>query len=470
MDAPSAGAVHYHFRSRSAQIVLAWQANVVSGAEQGWMQHEETKKVRAIPGKTIAEKIFSAHSGTDVRAGDIVVADVDFVMGQDGTTPLAIKALESMGVEKVFDPNKIAVVMDHSSPSPNEGVSSLHAMMRAFAKRTGVIKYDVGCGVCHQLIPENGHVVPGDLMVGCDSHTCTYGALNVFSTGVGSTDGAAAMASGKLWFKVPETMKVTFTGRLQPGVFSKDLALALAGKIGADGATYMALEFHGPAIDALSIEARMTISNMAIEVGAKAGLMRADSKTLEWFEGRGEKTPAPVDPDADARYADEVAIDASALGPQVAKPHAVDNVSPVDEVAGTPVAQGFIGTCTNGRLEDLRIAAEVLRGRRVHPDVRLIVAPASRRIFLDAMEAGYVRDLIEAGAVFVTPGCGPCVGTHNGVPSDGENVISTANRNFKGRMGNSKAFIYLASPATVAASAIEGVITDPRVYLQGGEA
>lgn len=420
-------------------------------------------------GKTIAEKIFSAHSGTDAHAGDIVVADVDFVMGQDGTTPLAIRALENMGVEKVFDPAKVAVVMDHSSPSPIEGVSALHTLMREFGKKTGAKVYDVGCGVCHQLIPENGHVVPGDLMVGCDSHTCTYGAVNVFSTGVGSTDGAAAMASGKLWFKVPETMKVTYDGQLQPGVFSKDLILALAGQIGVDGATYMALEFHGPVIDALSVDARMTISNMAIEVGAKAGLMKADATTLAWYEGRGDRVPKPVDPDADALYAEEVVFDASAIGPMVARPHAVGNVSPIEEVAGTPIAQGFIGTCTNGRLEDLKIAADILRGRKVHPDVRLIVAPASRQILLDAIAAGYIQDLVEAGAVLVAPGCGPCVGTHNGVPSDGENVISTANRNFKGRMGNSNAFIYLGSPATVAASVIEGVITDPRKYFTGGE-
>jgi len=264
-------------------------------------------------------------------------------------------------------------------------------------------------------------------------------------------------------------MKVTYTGELQPGVFSKDLTLALAGRIGADGATYMALEFHGPVIDELSVDARMTISNMAIEVGAKAGLMKADEKTLAWYEGRGDRAPVPVDPDADAVYAQEIVLDASAIGPQVAKPHAVDNVSPIEEVAGTPIAQGFIGTCTNGRLEDLKIAANILRGRKVHPDVRLIVAPASKQILLDAMEAGYIRDLVEAGAALVTPGCGPCVGTHNGVPSDGENVISTANRNFKGRMGNSNAFIYLGSPATVAASVIEGVITDPRKYFKGGE-
>ncbi len=418
-----------------------------------------------ISGKTIAEKIFSAHSGTDAREGDIVIADVDFVMGQDGTSPLAIRALENMGVDEVFDPAKVALVMDHSSPSPIEGVSALHTMMREFGKKTGCTVYDVGEGVCHQLIPEHGHVVPGDLMVGCDSHTCTYGAVNVFSTGVGSTDGAAAMAGGKLWFKVPETMRVTYTGELQPGVYSKDLILALAGKIGADGATYMALEFDGPVIDELSVEARMTISNMAIEVGAKAGLMASDRKTLAWFEGRGSKTPAPVSPDADALYAHEITFDASAIGPQIARPHAVDNVAPVEDVEGTPIAQGFLGTCTNGRLEDLHIAAAILKDRHVHPDVRFIVAPASKQIYLDAMNDGTIQTLVEAGAAVVTPGCGPCVGTHNGVPSDGENVISTANRNFKGRMGNSNAFIYLGSPATVAASVIEGKITDPRKYM-----
>ena len=409
-------------------------------------------------GKTIAEKIFSTHSGTDAYAGDIVIADVDFVMGQDGTSPLAIRALEDMGVTTVFDPDKVALVMDHSSPSPIEGVSALHSVMRQFGKKTGCHIYDIGCGVCHQLIPEQGHVVCGDLVVGCDSHTCTYGALNVFSTGVGSTDGAAAMASGKLWFKVPETIKVVFTGTLQPGVYSKDLILFLAGMLGADGATYKALEFSGSVIDAMSVEARMTISNMAIEVGAKAGLMAADEKTLAYFASRSARTPQPQSPDEDALYERIIEIDVSTIPPYVAKPHAVDNTCPVSEVAGTPIAQGVIGTCTNGRLEDLSIVAGILKGKHIHPDVRLIVAPASRQIMLDAIAAGYIQTLIEAGACVVTPGCGPCVGTHNGVPSDGENVISTANRNFKGRMGNSNAFIYLASPATVARSVLAGEI------------
>ncbi len=418
-----------------------------------------------IPGKTIAEKILSAHSGTDARAGDIVVAEVDFVMGQDGTSPLAIKALEGMGVDRVFDPAKVALVIDHSAPSPLEGVSALHTIMRDFGRRTGAKVYDVGCGVCHQLIPEQGHVVPGDLMVGCDSHTCTYGALNVFSTGVGSTDGAAAMAAGKLWFRVPETMRFTLNGVLPKGVLSKDVILHIAGMIGADGATYMALEFDGPVIEAMSVSSRMTISNMAIEVGAKAGLMRADDKTLTWYEGRGTRKPAPVDPDADAVYSAHHTLDLSDLTPQVARPHSVDSASPISDVEGTPIAQGFLGTCTNGRLEDLEVAAAILKGRKVDPGVRFIVAPASRQVYLDAIAAGFISTLVEAGAAVVTPGCGPCVGTHNGVPSDGENVISTANRNFKGRMGNSNAFVYLGSPATVAASVIEGAIADPRKYL-----
>ncbi|MDR2108129.1 MAG: 3-isopropylmalate dehydratase large subunit [Coriobacteriales bacterium] len=433
--------------------------------------------MRSIAGKTISEKIFSAHCGADARAGDIVIADIDFVFSQDGTSALAIDAIASMGAEQVFDPEKVAMVMDHSCPSPLEGVSAIHAKMRAFGKQTGIRVYDWGCGVCHQLLPESGRIVCGDLVVGCDSHTCTYGALNVFSTGIGSTDGAAAMVAGKLWFRVPETIHVVLfggdgDGTLPRGVFSKDLILYLAGLIGVDGATYQALEFSGPVIDRLSVDARMTISNMAIEVGAKAGLMQADEKTLAFFEQRAARNgeplarePRAVTSDSDAAYAQVIKIDCDTIEPQIAKPHAVGNVVAVGELAGLPVAEGYIGTCTNGRLEDLAIAAAVLQGHRVHPDSRLVVAPASRDIYLDAIDAGYIQTLVAAGASVVTPGCGPCVGTHNGVPADGENVISTANRNFKGRMGNSNALIYLGSPATVAASMIEGRITDPRQYL-----
>lgn len=417
-------------------------------------------------GKTIAEKILSKKSGMDVQANDIVVANLDFVMGQDGTSPLAIQAFEEMGGRQVFDPQRVAMVIDHSSPSPLEGVSALHKKMRDFTDRHQFKLYDIGEGVCHQLVPEQGHVAPGSLVIGADSHTCTYGALNVFATGVGSTDLAAAIISGKLWFKVPETFKFVLNGQLPPGVFSKDLILHLIGDVTADGATYLAAEYVGEAIKALSVEARFTISNMAIEMGAKVGLMEADHKTEAWIKEHSSLPYTPVVADPDAVYAQVKEYDVSGLEPQVAKPHTVDNVSPIGEVAGTEVQQCVIGTCTNGRLEDLRIAASILAGKKVHPRTRLIVAPSSRRVFLDAIKEGIISTLVESGAAVVTPGCGPCVGTHNGVPSDGENVIATSNRNFKGRMGNNKAFIYLGSPATVAASAIAGQICDPREYLR----
>jgi 3-isopropylmalate/(R)-2-methylmalate dehydratase large subunit len=420
-------------------------------------------------GKTIAEKILSNHSGRDAKAGDIVIADLDFLIGQDGTSGVAIDSFRKMsaggGARKVFDPQKIAIIIDHSSPSPNEGVSAIHKKIREFAKEQGITLYDIGCGVCHQLTPEQGHVVPGDLVIGADSHTCTYGALNVFSTGIGSTDLAAGMISGKLWFKVPETMKVVYQGKMPKGVYSKDLVLNLIGRIGADGATYLALEIAGRAIDEMSVDARFTISNMAIECGAKAGLMNADAKVLEWVKQHGRKQPHPQGADKDAVYKQVVEIDVTKLEPQIAKPHQVDNTCGVSEVAGTPVQQGLIGTCTNGRLEDFQIAAKILKGKKVKEGTRLIVAPSSKEILMAMIEDGTYQALIESGAVAVTPGCGPCVGTHNGVPSDGENVISTANRNFLGRMGNRNAFIYLGSPATVAASMIEGQIADPRKYL-----
>ena len=408
---------------------------------------------------------MSSHSGKDVYAGDITIADVDLIMGQDGTSPLAIRAFYDMNGEKVFDPEKIFMVIDHSAPSPNEGVSALHKLMREFAKKTGIKLYDIGEGVCHQLMPESGRVGPGKLVIGADSHTCTYGALNAFSTGVGSTDLAAAMISGKLWFKVPETIKIICSGRLPKGVYSKDLILYLIGDMTADGATYKSVEFVGEAISDLSIDARMTITNMAIEMGAKAGIMEADDKTFEWLKKYTSCTWNPVSADKDAKYIDVREYDVSNLEPQIAKPHRVDNVVGISEIEGLTIHQAVIGTCTNGRLKDLEIAASILKGRKIHHDVRFIVAPASKRIYIEAMNKGIIQTLVESGAAVVTPGCGPCVGTHNGVPSDGENVISTANRNFKGRMGNSNANIYLASPATVAASAVAGKITDPREFL-----
>lgn len=416
-------------------------------------------------GKTIAEKIFSSHSGRDVQAGDIVICNLDFAMAQDGTAPLAIKAFDKMGKREVFGGKKLAFFIDHNAPSPNKEVSSLHSLMRDFAKKQGIRLYDAGEGVCHQLVVEQGWVAAGDLVVGADSHTCTYGALNLFSTGVGSTDLAAVMASGKLWFRVPQSIKVSFEGELSTGVYAKDIALYLAGKIGARGAVYESIEFGGEVVQNLSVEARFTICNMAVEMGAKAGLIQGDEKTKKWLSEHSKKNFRFVEPDKDAQYKKVLEYEVSRLVPQVARPHTVDNVVSVEEVEGISIQQAFLGTCTNGRLEDLKIAASILKNRSIHPEVRFIVAPASRKIYLEAIKEGILKTLIEAGAVLVTPGCGCCVGTHNGVPSKGENVISTANRNFKGRMGNPDAFIYLASPATVAASAVEGKIANPRRYL-----
>ncbi|RAO98614.1 3-isopropylmalate dehydratase [Petrotoga sp. 9PW.55.5.1] len=415
--------------------------------------------------KTISEKIFSDHLGREVVAGEIVIVGIDFMMGQDGTSPLAIKTFQEIGAEKVFDPEKIALVIDHNAPSPSEKVSALHKMMRDFTNKNQANFYDIGEGICHQLIPEKGHALPGQIVIGADSHTCTYGAINCFSTGVGSTDLAIAMASGKLWFKVPESIKIVLEGNLPEGVYSKDIALYIINNITANGATYKAVEFEGPVIDNLSVEARFTISNMAVEMGAKVGLMKADEKVKEWVKLRTDKAFKTYEADEKANYEKIYKFDISNLEPQIAKPHTVDNVSPISEVEGTPIQQGLLGTCTNGRIEDLRVAAKILKGKKIKSGVRLIVAPASRDTLIKAMDEGVIKTLIQAGATVVAPGCGPCVGTHNGVPSDGENVISTANRNFKGRMGNNKAFIYLGSPATVAASCLEGKITDPRKYI-----
>ena len=415
-------------------------------------------------GKTIAENILSNHCGLDVRAGDIAICDVDFCFGQDGTSSIIIDSFKKLGVNKVFDKEKFRMVIDHSAPSPNIGVSEIHKKMREFARDFDLGLYDIGCGVCHQIIPQHGHVTCGDLVLGADSHTCTYGAINVFSTGVGSTDLAITLACGKNWFRVPETIKVIVKGRLPAGVYSKDIILRIIKDIGANGATYKSIEFYGEAISALSVDARLTISNMAVEMGAKAGLMEADNNVLKWVAGRSKREPRPVRAGLGARYAAVKQYDISNLSPQVAKPHTVDNVSNVEELVSTKIDQAYLGTCTNGRLGDLEIAAKILKRNKVHPDVKFVIAPASREIFIEASKKGLIDIFIESGCVVVGPGCGPCVGTHNGVLADEEVAISTANRNFKGRMGNPNSFIYLASPATVAASAIKGKIADPREY------
>lgn len=417
-------------------------------------------------GKTISEKILSKHAGRDVKAGELAVCEVDFCFGQDGTSALVIDSFKELKDKKIADKSRFSMVIDHSAPSPNEKISAIHNKMRNFVKETGVGIYDVGCGVCHQVIPENGHVVCGDLVVGADSHTCTYGALNAFSTGMGSTDVSIILASGKTWFKVPETIKIMVDGELPKGVYSKDLILHIIGDVKAKGCTYKTIEFCGETIRNLSMDGRFTISNMAIEMGAKAGIMDADEKTLEWLKAHSSKTPEPVRSDDAAVYSEVRVYDASKIQPMVSKPHTVDNTALVEEVEGSVINQGYIGTCTNGRLEDLRFAAGILKGKNVHPNVRLLVAPCSRKIYLEALKEGIISTLINSGACILTPGCGPCVGTHQGIPADNEVVISTANRNFKGRMGNPKASIYLASPSTVAASVIEGKITDPRRFLK----
>ncbi|MDP2912497.1 MAG: aconitase/3-isopropylmalate dehydratase large subunit family protein, partial [Candidatus Omnitrophota bacterium] len=335
-------------------------------------------------GKTIAEKILSDHSGRDLKVGDIAVCDVDFYFGQDGTSSIIIDSFKKLDVDKPFDCAKFCMVIDHSAPSPNIGVSAIHNKMREFAKAFDIGLYDIGCGVCHQLIPEGGHVTCGDLVLGADSHTCTYGAINVFSTGVGSTDLAVTLASGKNWFRVPETIKVVISGKLSKGVYSKDIVLHIIKDIGSNGATYKALEFYGETLTDLSVEARFTITNMAVEMGAKLGIMEADKKVLKWVAARSRKEPRPVKADIDARYADVREYDISGLSPQVAKPHAVDNVAAVEDLTDIKIDEAYIGTCTNGRLEDLEIAAAILKGNSVHPEVKFIISPASREIYLNA--------------------------------------------------------------------------------------
>ncbi len=416
--------------------------------------------------QTIIEKIFSRHCRKPVKANDFVVAEIDFAFAQDGTAPLAIQAFRKMGAKKIFNSKKVVLVIDHSSPSPNIGVSELHRLMRDFARQQRIQVFDVGEGVCHQVILESGKVLPGDMVVGADSHTCTYGAINIASTGVGSTDLAAAIIAGKLWFKVPGTIKFILRGKLPPGVMGKDLILYLIGKVSADGATYKSIEFSGGAVENLSMDGRLAMTNMAVEMGAKFGLMEVDKTARSWIKKYTNKKINPVKADKKAEYERVIEEEVSRLSPQVASPYRVDNVCPVEKLPRTKVDEAFIGTCTGGRLEDLETASLILKGKKIHPEVEMIVAPASRNIYLEAVQKGIISTFIQAGAAVINPGCGPCVGTHAGIPAKGYRVISTANRNFKGRMGNPEAFIYLASPATVAASAIEGRIVDPRRFIK----
>jgi len=415
-------------------------------------------------GRTLAEKILNEKSGNGVRAGDIAVARVDLAFMQDTTGPLTVRQFREAGFQKVADSLRAAVFLDHAVPSPNRELANDHLFLRKFARDTGCYFSEVGEGISHQIVAET-LARPGDLIVGTDSHTVTAGALGAFACGMGSTDVAVVLDLGETWFRVPESIRISVSNHFPAGVFAKDLIIYIIGLIGADGATYQALEFGGEAISAMSISQRLTVANMAIEAGAKVGLFPSDDMTREFLAEQGRiEDYRPLTPDKNAVYSRKIDIDAGQLEPMVSRPHTVDNVVPARELKGTKIQQAYIGTCTNGRLEDLEVAARILRGRKRHTDTRLMVLPASRTVLKAAVVAGYIETLLEAGAVILPPGCGACLGLHQGVLGNGENCLTTANRNFKGRMGNPKAFVYLGSPATAAASAITGEITDPREF------
>jgi len=416
-------------------------------------------------GKTIAEKIIGEHSEREVRAGDFVVARVDVCLVQDGTGPLAVRQLQKINLEKAYNPGRTVLFIDHAVPSPRKELSNDHIALREFARKTGASLSDIGNGVCHQVIVES-LVNPGDILIGADSHTCTAGALGAFATGMGSTDVAIGIALGKTWLRVPETFKINIEGDFQRGVYPKDLMLHIIGLIGADGATYKALEFDGETIRKMSLSGRLTLCNMAVEAGAKAGLIASDATTKLFLETRGRVDKfREIKPDRDATYERIINIQASEIEPTISLPHTVDNTVTVNETKGIKIDQVFIGTCTNGRMEDLRVAAQILKDKHRHPNTRLVIGPASRGIYLEAMQEGILELFVKAGGVILPPGCGPCVGVHEGILGDEERCLSTQNRNFLGRMGNPKAFIYLGSPATAAATAIKGEITDPREVL-----
>jgi 3-isopropylmalate/(R)-2-methylmalate dehydratase large subunit len=411
--------------------------------------------------KTFAEKVLSRASGKEASVGDIVTAKIDLAMSHENSA-LVLKSFQEMGGRKIWDPSKVVVLFDHRVPASTVKAAEGHKLVRDFVQRSNIPNfYDFRAGVCHQVLPEKGHVLPGMLIVGTDSHTTTYGALGAFSTGIGATEMASVWATGELWLKVPETMRLVLSGPLPNGTTAKDAILRVIGDLGADGADYKCVEFVGQVVESLSIAGRMVLSNMSVEMGAKAGICFPDSKTKEFLAARGKECHT-VESDPGAKISEVMEFDMRRLSPQVAKPHAVDNVVAVEEAVGIPIDQAFIGSCTNGRLEDLAEAEKLLRGKQASPKVRLIIAPASRDVYIEASENGLLASLARSGAVILNPGCGPCLGAHEGLLAPGERCISTTNRNFKGRMGSPEAEVYLASPATVAASALKGEIADPR--------
>jgi 3-isopropylmalate/(R)-2-methylmalate dehydratase large subunit len=414
----------------------------------------------------ITEKILAKASGKDVvRPGEIVDANVDMIMVHDLTGPLAVEAFKKIGVPKVWDNQKAVVILDHQVPAESVKAAELHKTMRQFAKDQKIQIYDIGRGgICHQVMPEKGHVVPGTVIVGADSHTCTYGAFGAFATGIGSTEAAAVFATGKIWLKVPEAIKINVIGQFPSFVTPKDLILSIIGRVSVEGAIYESAEFTGPTIKNMSIAGRMTLCNMAVEMGAKNGIIEPDEATRKFLQGRVKTLPNfdLLKSDKDAHYARTIEFDVSKMEPQIACPSSVDNVKPVSEVGNVPIEQAFIGSCTNGRIEDLRLAAQVLKGKKVKDGVRALVIPASQEVYKQALNEGLIEIFNDAGAIVCGSACGPCLGGHIGLLAAGEACVSTSNRNFIGRMGSTQASVYLASPATVAASAITGKITDPR--------
>ncbi len=412
---------------------------------------------------TLAEKILAAHADKkSVSPGDFVNVQVDLVLANDITAPLAIKEFRRMGVDKVFDPKKVVMVPDHFVPNKDIASAEQAKLMREFCYEQKTHYFEVGqMGIEHVLLPEQGLVLPGDVVIVADSHTCTYGALGAFATGMGSTDIAAAMATGDIWMKIPPTIKLVYHGNLGKWVGGKDLILYTIGNIGVDGALYSAMEFTGEAIDALSMDGRFTVANMAIEAGAKAGLFRVDNKTQLYIKSKAQRSYNVYEADADAEYSRVIEYEISSLEPQVALPHSPANTCPISEVGDIKIDQVVIGSCTNGRLEDLQVAAHILKNKKIYPDVRCIVIPGSQQVYLDALTLGLIEIFIRAGAVVSTPTCGPCLGGYMGILAAGERCISTTNRNFVGRMGSPKSEVYLSGPAVAAASAVTGKITGP---------
>lgn len=411
-------------------------------------------------GLTLVEKIISEHAGKTVHAGELVISKVDVTAVQDGTGPLTVQEFKKLGKEKLNNPERTILFIDHASPSPRKELSNTHMVLRDFHKEYGAVLSDTGAGVCHQRLVET-FVNPGEILIGADSHTCTSGALGAFATGMGSTDVAVGMALGKTWLKVPATFKIVVRGKLKEGICSKDLMLHLIGMIGADGATYKALEFTGETIENMSMSERFTLANMAVEAGAKCGLFVADEKTKAYLEerGRGDKF-RQILPDADAVYERVIEINAEDVPHTVSCPHTVDNTRPASELGDVKVNQVYVGTCTNGRIEDLRIVANILSGKKVHEDVRMLICPASKDVYKQALKERLIDIFVDANASVLPPGCGPCVGVHAGILGDGEVCLATQNRNFQGRMGNTKGFIYLASPYVAAYTALRGYISE----------